>query len=65
MSNPVFTSNNQMALAQLPWMSAFRTQPFGLILKKSALVKGEQIGAFNPFGQLVWCKKNEKVIVVE
>jgi len=50
------------ALNQVPWLGYFRTNENGQILSKTALVKGDKIGAYNPFGQLIWIKKNSIVI---
>lgn len=56
--------NTNQKLSELPWMGYFRTSEQGLILMKSALVKGDKIGALNPFGDLIWVDKNAKVIIV-
>jgi len=51
-------------LAEVPWMGYFRTNEHGQILSKTALIKGDKIGAYNPLGQLIWVEKNLIVIVV-
>lgn len=51
-------------LKDLIWMQYFRTSTHTHILSKTALVKGNKIGAYNPFGQLIWIDRNRKVIIV-
>jgi len=56
--------NLKTELCKLPWLGYFRTTEFGQVLSKTALIKGDKIGAYNPFGQLIWIERDLKVIIV-
>jgi hypothetical protein len=51
-------------LSQVEWCSYFRTSLGSHILLKSALKSGDKIGAYNPFGQLIWIDANATVYPV-
>lgn len=54
---------DNVALAEVPWMGHFRTSEYSHILSKTALIKGDKIGAYNPLGQLIWVERNQNVIL--
>lgn len=64
LNNYEYPTIGNVLLADLPWMGYFRTKEFGQILSKTALVKGDKIGAYNPLGQLIWVDRNLKVVLV-
>jgi hypothetical protein len=49
-------------LEEVPWLGLFRITENGQLMKKTAILKGDKVGAFNPFGDIIYFPKNLKVI---
>lgn len=51
----------KVKLSDLHWLDVFKLNPQGYKLSKSALIKGDKIGAYNELNQLCWIHKDKLV----
>lgn len=58
-------NNDTSILSDLPLKSIFTSSEFGLKMVKSSVIKDEKIGAYNPFGDLIFFPADQIVIVLE
>jgi hypothetical protein len=58
----MLVEKQKIILNKLPSLEYFKDGEEGLIMRKSGLKRESKIGAYNPFGQLIWMDENLLII---
>lgn len=61
---PVSCFSERILLWELPDGKMFKVTEYGQILRKAPFVKGDNVSAYSPFGNIMWFHKNSPVLPV-